>query len=67
MKKLFVTVSGGVAYVMEDTLPVGYVAEIIDFDDIDAGGGFPSEESREYCVKHDLYRPPSPATDESRV
>jgi hypothetical protein len=67
MKKLFITVSGGVAYIMEDTLPLGCVAEIIDFDDINAGGGFPSEEAREYCLKRDLYSPASPSTDEPRV
>lgn len=55
MKKIFVTVSGGCAYVMDDTVPRGYKIEIIDFDNIEAGDGFPSPEAREYCVKHDLY------------
>jgi hypothetical protein len=59
MKKIFITVSGGVAYVMEDTLPPGYTAEIIDFDNIDAGSDFPSHEAREYCLKKELYFPPS--------
>ena len=56
--KIFVTVSGGVACIMEDTVPPGYVAEIIDFDNINAGDGFPSIEAREYCVEHHLYEPP---------
>ncbi len=37
MKKVFITVRGGCAYVMEDTLPPCYVVEVIDFDNIDAG------------------------------
>jgi len=40
---------------MEDTVPLGYVAEIIDFDNIGAGDDFPSDEAREYCMRHDLY------------
>jgi hypothetical protein len=55
MEKVFITVSGGVAYVMEDTVPRGYVAEIIDFDDIEAGDEFPSKEALAYCIKHGLY------------
>jgi hypothetical protein len=58
MSKIFVTVSGGCAYVMEETVPQGCEVEIIDFDDIEAGDNFPSEEAREYCAKHDLYEPP---------
>jgi hypothetical protein len=58
MKKILITVSGGVAYVMEDTVPPGYVAEIIDFDNIEAGDDFPSEEARQYCMKRDLSPPP---------
>jgi len=57
MKKLSITVRGGCAYVMEDTVPSGYVAEIIDFDNIDAGSEFPSNEAREYCSEHGLYNP----------
>ena len=59
--KILVTVSGGVAYIMEDTVPPGYVAEIIDFDNINAGDDFPSSEAREYCIVHDLYQPPQSA------
>ena len=58
MKKIFVTVSGGCAYVLEDTVPRGFRVEIIDFDNIEAGDSFPSGEAREYCAKHDLYEPP---------
>jgi len=57
MRKIFVTVSGGCAQVVEDTVPQGFVLEIIDFDNIVAGDGFPSEESRQYCAEHDLYQP----------
>jgi hypothetical protein len=57
MSKIFVTVSGGCAYVMEDTVPQGCEVEIIDFDNIEAGDSFP-EEAREYCAKYDLYEPP---------
>jgi S-formylglutathione hydrolase FrmB len=58
MNKIFVTVSGGCAYVMEDTVPRGFTVEIIDFDNIEAGDSFPSDEAHEYCAKHDLYEPP---------
>ena len=60
MSKIFVTVSGGCAYVMEDTVPTGYDVEIIDFDNIEAGDDFPSEEARAYSAKHDLYTPRVP-------
>lgn len=58
MKKILVTVYGGVAEVMEDTLPPGYVAEVIDFDNIGAGDDFPSEDARRYCEEYDLYQQP---------
>jgi len=58
MKKIFVTVTGGCAYVIDDTVPKGFEVEIIDLDDIEAGDSFPSKEAREYCVKHDLYETP---------
>jgi hypothetical protein len=57
VKKIFVTVSGGCAYVMEETVPKGYELEIIDFDDIEAGDSFPSRKAREYCAKNGLYEP----------
>jgi hypothetical protein len=55
MEKIFVTVSGGVAYVMEDTVPQGCAVEIIDFDNIEAGADFPSAEAREYSMRHGWY------------
>jgi hypothetical protein len=58
MNKIFVTVSGGCAYVIEGTVPQGFTVEIIDFENIEAGDNFPSEEAREYCTKHDLYEAP---------
>ena len=33
-KAIFITVSGGVAYVCEDTVPAGVRVEIIDFDNL---------------------------------
>jgi hypothetical protein len=58
MKKIFVTVSGGCAYVMDDTVPHGFAVEVIDFDNIDAGDNFPSLEALEYCTEHNLYETP---------
>jgi hypothetical protein len=58
MKKIFVTVYGGCACVIEDTVPSGFEVEIIDFDNIEAGDSFPSNEARDYCAAHDLYEPP---------
>lgn len=61
MNKIFVTVSGGCAYVMEDTVPQGFTVEVIDFDNIEAGDNFPSVEALEYCTEHDLYETPRPS------
>lgn len=58
MKKIFVTVSGGCAYVMHDTVPSGFEVEIIDFDNIEAGDAFPSSEARNYCAKNGLHEAP---------
>ncbi|HEV2351496.1 MAG TPA: hypothetical protein VG028_16810 [Terriglobia bacterium] len=33
-QRIFVTVSGGVAYVCEDSVPSGIVVEILDFDNL---------------------------------
>jgi hypothetical protein len=44
-KKIFVTVSGGVAEVCEDTVPPGFDVEIVDFDNIKTGDDFPSTEA----------------------
>jgi hypothetical protein len=60
MKKIFVTVSGGCAYVMADTVPQGFVIEVIDFDNIKAGDNFLSHEAREYCAENNLYDFPRP-------
>ena len=57
MKKIFVTVSGGCAYVMNDTVPEGFQLEIIDFDNIAAGDNFPSPEAKAYCTTHGLNEP----------
>ena len=57
MEKIFIAVSGGVAYVMHDTVPPGYLAEIIDFDNIKGGDDFPSEKACQYCVEHGLCQP----------
>lgn len=48
MKKIFVTVRGGCAYIAEETVPQGYHVEIIDFDNIEEGAPWPSEEARRY-------------------
>ena len=47
MNKIFVTVSGGCAYVIEGTVPLGFVVEIVDFDNIDVGDSFPSDDAHE--------------------
>ncbi len=57
-KKIFITVSGGCAYVMEDTVPEGFIVEVIDFDNIEAGDRFPSAEALKYCAQHNLYEAP---------
>ncbi len=60
MKKIFVTISGGCAYVMDDTVPHGFAVEVIDFDNIEAGDRFPSPEAFQYCTERDLYENPRP-------
>jgi len=37
MNKIFVSVSGGCASVVQGTVPQGFVVEVVDFDNIDAG------------------------------
>jgi len=59
--KIFITVSGGRPYVMEDTVPTGIVVELIDFDNIDEGAEFPSQNARKYCEQLG-YERPRPAT-----
>jgi hypothetical protein len=58
MNKIFVTVSGGCAYVMRDTVPKGFTVEIVDFDNIAAGDKFPSRDALKYCAEHGLYEAP---------
>ena len=57
MHKIFIVVRGGVAYTMHDTVPPGYVVEIIDFDNIEDGDEYPSNEARAYCADHGLSSP----------
>ena len=45
-KKIFVTVSGGVAYAVEESVPLGYELEIIDFDNIKEGDDSRSDEAK---------------------
>ncbi|MGA9060388.1 MAG: hypothetical protein WB341_01855 [Terracidiphilus sp.] len=59
MKRVFVTVSGGCAEFLNDTLPPGYVGEVIDFDNIQEGDAFPSDEAQAYCLRNGLYDPPN--------
>jgi len=67
VKKIFVTVTGGCAYVIEDTVPKGYEVEVVDFDNIEAGDAFPSREAREYCAKNNLFEPREHASHEPTV
>ena len=48
LRKIFVTVQGGVAEVCESTVPEGYEVEIIDFDNIAQGDPYPSDEAAAY-------------------
>jgi hypothetical protein len=54
VKKIFVTVRGGVAYVVEETVPLGYELEIIDFDNLGEGDDRRSEEAKLYCSLHQI-------------
>ena len=45
-KKIFVLVRGGCAEVEESTIPAGYEVEVVDFDNIEAGDAYPSEEAK---------------------
>jgi hypothetical protein len=54
LKKIFVTVSGGVAYPVEQTVPAGYEVEIIDFDNIREGEDTRSEEAKSHCLLHQI-------------
>ena len=52
--KIFVTVSGGTAYIVEDSVPIGYEVEIIDFDNIGSGDDKRSDEAKIFCTEHGL-------------
>ena len=54
-KKIFVTVSGGVAYVAEESVPFGYQIEIIDFDEVKEGNDRRSEEAKLFCTAHGIH------------
>ena len=54
-RKIFVSVIGGVAYPVQATVPPGYEVEIVDFDDIDETGEFPSKEAFEHYLGTGLY------------
>ena len=53
-QKIFVTVSGGVAYPIEESVPDGYELEIIDYDNIREGYDVRSEEAKSFCMTHGL-------------
>jgi hypothetical protein len=53
-KKISITVSGGVAYSFEETVPDGYEIEIIDYDEIREGFDRRSEEAKLFCITQDL-------------
>ncbi len=49
-KKIFVIVSGGVAYSVDESVPSGYELEIIDFDNINEGDDRRSDEAKRLCL-----------------
>jgi hypothetical protein len=49
MKKILITVRGGRPYVINETVPEGYLIELVDYDNIEEGDSWPSEEARVYC------------------
>ena len=53
-KKIFVTVSGGVAYAVDESVPPGYELEIIDFDNIKEGDDSRSDEAKSFCLAHGM-------------
>ena len=53
-RKIFVTVTGGVAYPFQETVPDGYEVEIIDYDNIREGSDGRSEEAKRFCLKNRL-------------
>ena len=57
MKKILITVRGGRPYVINETVPEGYVVELVDYDNIEEGDSWPSEEARVYCEQVLGYTP----------
>lgn len=57
MKKIFVVVRGGRPYVINETVPSDYVVELVDYDNIEEGAAWPSEEARVYCEEMLGYSP----------
>ncbi len=55
-KKIFVVVDRGIAEVVEDSVPEGYVVEVIDLDAIKLGDRYPSAEAAECVRRSDLAR-----------
>ena len=57
MRNILVTVSGGVAEVVEETVPKGMTVEIIDFDNLRDEGDWPppklSKAAMDYVEKED--------------
>jgi hypothetical protein len=57
MNKILITVRGGRPYVINETVPDGYVVELVDYDNIEEGDSWPSEEARVYCERVLGYTP----------
>jgi hypothetical protein len=49
MKRILIVVRGGRPYVIDETVPTAYKVEIVDYDNIEEGYPWPSEETRMYC------------------
>ena len=52
--KIFIIVSGGVAYEVKDSVPRGYDVEIIDFDNIREGDDRRSQEAKAFSLAQGL-------------
>jgi hypothetical protein len=57
MNKILITVRGGRPYVINETVPKGYVVELVDYDNIEEGDSWPSVEARVYCEQVLGYTP----------
>jgi hypothetical protein len=49
MNRILIVVRGGRPYVINETVPNGYIVELVDYDNIEEGDRWPSEEARAYC------------------